>query len=77
VASLAPASRACTERTAALERSRELTNEEKRAAFQRLSHTPGIRTGQDYADSLLNKDRMQVGDLVEWTMTASPVRSWL
>ncbi len=54
-----------------------MTNEEKRAAFQRLSHTPGIRTGQDYADSLLNKDRMQVGDLVEWTMTASPVRSWL
>jgi hypothetical protein len=27
-----------------------MTNEEKRAAFQRLSQTPGIRTRQDYAD---------------------------
>jgi hypothetical protein len=49
-----------------------MTNEEKRAAFHRLSHTPGIRTGQDYADSLLNKDRMQVGDLLEWTIDGEP-----
>jgi hypothetical protein len=60
------------ERTAALERSCKMTNEEKRAAFHRLSHTPGIRTGQDYADSLLNKDRMQVGDLLEWTIDGEP-----
>ena len=49
-----------------------MTNEEKRAAFQRLSHTPGIRSGQDCADSLLNKDRMQVGDLLEWTIDGEP-----
>jgi len=41
-----------------------MTNEEKRAAFQRLSQIPGIRTGQDYADSLVN-GRAQVGDPVE------------
>ena len=33
---------------------------------------PANRTGQDYADSLLNKDRMQVGDLLEWTIDGEP-----
>jgi len=33
---------------------------------------PANRTGQDYADALLNKDRMQVGDLLEWTIDGEP-----
>ena len=44
-----------------------MTNEEKRAAFRRLSQTPGIRTGQDYPDSLLNGSA-QAGDPVEWSI---------
>jgi len=47
-----------------------MTTDDTRAVFERLAHSPGIRTAQEYADSLSERPEppMQIGDRVAWTI---------
>ncbi len=51
-----------------------MTTDDKRAAFQRLAHSPAIHTAQEYADTLSERPEptMQIGDRVVWTIDGEP-----